>query len=176
MPSASASVSLHQMTVLLAHLPHYAAYDSGGRAVAAERCFRRSLGCLLKECGDHLLRVAETAASLLSGEQDEIIDLLIDHISSIFKRLDREGRVAIAGDPDVTVPELEALDSRLLQFAERALTLTRTLDECRPAATWFRNEAFLLSKNLDELSLAVEERNYLLGLGWESEFARLRRR
>lgn len=172
----AASVSLHQMTVLMAHLPHYAAYGAGGRAVAAERGFRRSLGYLLKECGDHLLRVAETRAQLLTGEQDEIIDRLVDHISSIFRRLDREGLIAIAGDPAETVPELEALDNRLLQLAEAALTLTRTLDERHPADSWFRDEAGRLGRHLAELSRTAEERNYLLGLGWESEFAGRRRR
>ncbi len=172
----AASVSLQQMTVLMAHLPHYDAYHSGGRAVAAERSFRRSLGYLLKACGDHLLRVAEVRAQTLSSEQDEIIDLLVDHISSIFRRLDREGRVAIAGDPAVTVPELETLDNRLLHLAEKALKLTRELAESQPSSTWFRNEAVQLSQNLAELSRTTEERNFLLGLGWESEFAHQCRR
>jgi hypothetical protein len=172
----AASVTVQQMTVLMAHLPRYAAYASSRRAVAAERTFRRSLGYLLKECGDHLLRVAESQALFLSTEQDEILDLLVDHIASIFRRLDREGAVAIAGDPRQTVPELEALDNRLLQLAESALTLTRTLEEHRPAETWFHNEAVALSHSLAELSQTAEERNYLLGLGWESEFARMCRR
>lgn len=172
----AASVSLHQMTVLMAHLPHYAAYGSGGRAVSAERSFRRSLGCLLKECGDQLLRVAETRAEFLSSDQDEIIDLLVDHISSIFRRLDREGLVTIAGDPAVTVPELESLDNRLLHLAETALNATRSLTEQRAIDAWFCNEAVQLSHRLSDLSHALEERNYLLGLGWESEFARPRRR
>jgi hypothetical protein len=167
----AASVSPHQMTVLMTHLPHYAAYGTGGRAVAAERCFRRSLARLLKECGDNLLRVAETHARVLNGEQDEIIDLLVDHISSIFRRLDREGLVSIAGDPALTVPELEALDNRLLHLAEQALTLTRDLLGCQRIDTWFCSEAVQLSSSLSELSRAAEERNFLLGLGWESEFA-----
>lgn len=167
----AASVSPHQMTVLMTHLPRYATYGAGGRAVAAERCFRRSLGYLLKECGDNLLRVAETHARILDSDQDEIIDLLIDHISAIFRRLDREGLVSIAGDPTVTVPELEALDNRLLHLAEKAMTLTRNLLGCQRIDAWFCNEAVQLSISLSELGRAAEERNYLLGLGWESEFA-----
>ncbi len=172
----AASVSPREMTVLMAHLPHYAAYGSDGRAVDAERTFRRSLGGLLKDCGDHLLQVAEKQAMALSEEQEEVIDLLIDHISSIFRRLDREGVVKIAGDPALTVPELQSLDNRLLQLAERALTLTRTLDEQQPSSAWFRGQAVELSRNLADLSRTAEDRNYLLGLGWESEFNRPRRR
>ena len=169
----AASVSLTEMTSLMEHLPHYDAYVSGRRAVDGEREFRRSLGGLLKECGDHLLSVAERRAQVLSGEQEEIIDLLVDHISSIFRRLDREGHVAIAGDPDETVPELEELDGQLLLLAEHALTLTRSLDEQTPSEHWFRNQAVLLSQDLAALSQTTEERNFLLGLGWESEFAHM---
>jgi len=172
----AASVSLNEMTILMAHLPRYAVYGSDRRAVDAERVFRRSLGRLLKECGDHLLTVAERSAQTLSGEQEEVIDLLVDHISSIFRRLDREGIVEIAGDPRITVPELEDLDNRLLLLAEESLTLTRTLDDEHPSEAWFQNQAVRLSQDLAELSRTTEERNYLLGLGWESEFARMRRR
>ena len=90
-----------------------------------EREFRRSLGSLLKECGDHLLNVAEHAPWSSAASRRKIIDLLVDHISSIFRRLDREGLVVIAGDPVETVPELEELDNRLLLLAEHALILTR---------------------------------------------------
>lgn len=169
----AASVSLDQMTRLMEHLPRYATYASRRRAVDAEREFRRSLGGLLKQCGDRLLDVAERRAEMLSSEQEEIIDLLVDHISSIFRRLDREGQVIIAGDPQETVAELEELDNRLLLLVEHALILTRALDEKSPPDHWFRNQAVLLSQDLADLSHTAEERNYLLGLGWESEFARL---
>ncbi len=172
----TASVSLAEMTTLMADLPRYDAYASGPRAVDSERVFRRSLGRLLKECGDHLLNVAERRSQYLNHDQEEIIDLLVDHISSIFRRLDREGRVAIAGNPHDTVPELRGLDNRLLQLAEEALMLTRDLDQRRPSESWFRDEALRLSQDLADLSQTTEERNYLLGLGWESEFAQLHRR
>jgi len=172
----AACVSLSEMTRVLAHLPTYGHYGSGRCAVDAEREFRRSLGGLLKECGDHLLGVAERQAPALTQEQEEILDLLVDHISAIFRRLDREGRVAIAGNPAETVPELEELDGQLLQLAEDALRLTRELDEHHPTAAWFRDQAIRLSHDLADLSRTAEERNYLLGLGWESEFVPMRRR
>jgi hypothetical protein len=171
----AASISLNEMTRVMERLPSYDAYAAPRRAVDGERAFRRSLGRLLKDCGDHLLTVAEQGALSLSGEQEEIIDLLVDHISAIFRRLDREGQVAIAGDPARTVPELEELDSRLLLLAETALHLTRRLDAAAPAQQWFRHDAVLLGQNLADLHRTAEERNYLLGLGWESEFAAMRR-
>jgi hypothetical protein len=172
----AACVTVQEMTAVLAHLPSYSVYGSDRNATAAERRFRRSLGALLKGCGDHLLNVAEQRAASLTHEQEEILDLLIDHISSIFRRLDREGRVAIAGNPHETVPELEELDGQLLLLAEQALALTRELDELRPTEAWFRDQAIQLSHGLADLSRTTEERNYLLGLGWESEFAMLQRR
>lgn len=172
----AASVTLNEMTTLIEHLPPYDVYASSRQAVCHERQFRRSLGGLLKECGNHLLNVAEKRGQFLDGDQEEIIDLLVDHISAIFRRLDREGHVAIAGDPEDTVHELRTLDSELLQLAEDALQLTRDLDSYAPSESWFRNQAIQLSQDLAALSRTTEERNYLLGLGWESEFARMRRR
>jgi hypothetical protein len=172
----AASVTLTEMTPLIEHLPRYDEYRSAPRAVSDERLFRRSLGLLLRECGNHLLNVAEQRSHYLDDDQNQVIDLLVDHISAIFRRLDREGIVAIAGDPEDTVHELRALDGQLLQLAEDALTLTRDLDGHAPSETWFRNQAILLSQNLADLSRTTEERNYLLGLGWESEFARMRGR
>lgn len=172
----AANVTIHEMAPLLADLPRYDAYESGRRAVAAERVFRRSLGRLLKGCGDHLLGIAERRSDMLNRGQEEIIDLLVDHISSIFRRLDREGHVAIAGNPEETVPELVELDSQLLLLAEHALVLTRNLDQHNPSDAWFRDQAIHLSHDLADLSRTTEERNFLLGLGWESEFAPMRRR
>lgn len=172
----AASVSLNEMTILMEHLPAYEGYSSRGHALSEEKVFRRTLGQLLKDCGDHLLCVAEKKSMVLSGDQEEILDLLVDHISSIFRRLDREGQVVMAGNPLETVPELEELDNQLLLLAEESLTLTRDLDPRDPADSWFRTQAIKLSQDLAELSRTTEERNYLLGLGWESEFAQMRRR
>ena len=39
-----------------------------------------------------------------------------------------------------------------------------------PAASWFTTDAARLTRGLADFSEMTEERNYLLGLGWESEF------
>ncbi len=54
---------------------------------------------------------------------------------------------------------------------EEAMNLVRHLETDVPAASWFKGEAARLTRGLADFSEMTEERNYLLGLGWESEFA-----
>ena len=88
----------------------------------------------------------------------------------LFRRLDREGLVCLVGDHDTTIGELEGLDVRLIILIEEALTLVHRLETGVPASSWFKTEAAILSQDLAAFSEVTEERNYLLGLGWESEF------
>ena len=73
---------------------------------------------------------------------------------------------------EATINELELLDTRLILLIEEAMNLVRELESDGPAASWFATEARRLSRGLADFSEMTEERNYLLGLGWESEFAR----
>jgi hypothetical protein len=170
MPRA-ASISFAEMTFLMEEMPHYDSYTTLEEAAGAEKTFRQALGMLLKECGDHLLTVAETQPRLLTAEQEATIDALIDRIGAIFRRLDREGVICLVGDCEATIAELEEIDTRLILLVEEALNLVRSLPNSTCATTWFKEEASLLSRDLAAFSEAAEERNYLLGLGWESEFA-----
>lgn len=166
----SAKLSFTEMTSLLEKMPAYTAYRTEGEAADAERIFRRALGLMLKECGDHLLNVVERKAQILSNEHEQMIDSLIDRIGLIFRRLDREGVVCLVGNCTTTIHELEELDSRLILLIEESLRLVRNLGSEVPAAEWFKTDASLLSSDLANFSEMTEERNYLLGLGWESEF------
>ena len=83
-----------------------------------------------------------------------------------------EGRVCLVGDCEATISELEEIDLRLILLVEEALNLVGRLTRSGPTANWFKKEACLLSRDLAAFSEAAEERNYLLGLGWESEFSR----
>lgn len=166
----AASISFTEMTTLMEKMPIYASYRTEGDAATAERVFRRAMGLLLKECGDHLLTVAEKKSQLLSSEMEQMIDALIERIGMIFRRLDREGLVCLVGDCDSTISELEELDTRLILMIEEAMSLVRNLETDVPAASWFQTEATRLSRDLANFSEMTEERNYLLGLGWESEF------
>jgi hypothetical protein len=172
----AASVSFSEMSNLMAKMPAYAAYRTEGDAADAERVFRRALGFLLKECGHHLLTVAEKKGQILNSDMEQTIDTLIDRISLIFRRLDREGLVCLVGNCDTTIHELEEIDTRLILMIEETLGLVRNLETDVPAASWFATEAARLSRGLASFSEMTEERNYLLGLGWESEFTHMERR
>jgi hypothetical protein len=125
---------------------------------------------MLKECGDRLLHVMDRRPQLLSAEQRTTIESLIERISVILRRLDREGTICLVGDCEATIAELEEIDTRLILLVEAALVLVRNLNSRVPSSRWFRKEAGLLWQDLAEFCEATEERNYLLGLGWESEF------
>ena len=165
-----ASVSFPEMSNLMAKMPTYSRYRSAIEAAEAERVFRQAMGYLLKECGEHLLGIAENRSQILSTEMEQMIDGLIDRISLIFRRLDREGIVSLVGDSATAIAELEDLDTRLILMIEEAMNLVRNLETDVPAAAWFQTDADRLSIGLACFSEMAEERNYLLGLGWESEF------
>ncbi len=166
----AASISFTEMTTLMEKMPIYANYRSEADAADAERVFRRAMGFMLKECGHHLLTVAEKKSQILNSDMEQMIDSLIERIGLIFRRLDREGLVCLVGDCEATISELEDLDTRLILLIEEAMSLVRDLETDVPAASWFKTEAGRLSQDLARFSEMTEERNYLLGLGWESEF------
>jgi hypothetical protein len=171
----AASISPPELTFLIQHMPQYQTYRSRHDAVASEQRFRQALGRLLKDCGDHLLTVAERHPQILGNDQLMTIENLVDSIGAIFRRLDRDGQVTLVETAGTTIAELEELDTRLILLVEEALRLTRLLAEDIPASAWFMRQAPHLLKDLTEFSRTTEERNFLLGLGWESEFTWPRR-
>ncbi len=168
---SSARISINAMTALMEKMPSYDSYRSDEQAADAERTFRRALGVMLKDCGDHLLRVAEKRAQLMSAEEESKVDALIERIGLIFRRLDREGDVCLVGNCDNTIHELEEIDVRLILVIENATEMVHHLEAGATADHWFQTEAENLSRDLSSFSEMAEERNYLLGLGWESEFS-----
>ena len=78
--------------------------------------------------------------------------------------------VTLVGNSSRTIAEIEAIDSRLVLLIEESLALVHNLGTEVPAAAWFKTDAARLARGLVEFSKLTEERNYLLGLGWESEF------
>jgi hypothetical protein len=168
--ATAARLSYAELSSLMLRMPSYNTYRTCEEAEAAERDFRRALGQMLKECGDQLLSVTEARPQLLSSEQQEMIDALINKIGSIFRRLDREGIICLIGDCETTIAELEDIDIRLVLLVEEALDIVCGLSHGVPSTRWFQQDACLLARDLNAFSDAAEERNYLLGLGWESEF------
>jgi hypothetical protein len=171
----AASISPPELSYLIEQMPQYRRYRSRRDALASEQQFRQALGRLLKDCGDHLLTVAERHPQILGDDQLTTIDKLVDAIGLIFRRLDRDGLVTLVENAEATIAELEELDTRLILLVEEALGLTRQLAEDLPASAWFLRQAPCLLHDLAEFSRTTEERNFLLGLGWESEFTWPRR-
>jgi len=168
---SGASISFSELTSLMDRMPSYHTYKTYQEAEAAEKVFRHALGCMLKECGERLLNLAERQRQILSEEQELMIDALVERIASIFRRLDREGIVCLIGDCETTIAELEEIDARLILLVEESINLVRVLTQDARSIGLFKEKANLLSRDLAAFSEAAEERNYLLGLGWESEFA-----
>jgi len=73
-----ASLSFPEMSNLMAKMPTYTTYCSESEAAEAERVFRHAMGFMLKECGEHLLGIAETRSQILSTEMEQMIDGLIE--------------------------------------------------------------------------------------------------
>jgi len=171
----AARISFAELISLMDRMPSYQTYKSREDAEGAEKEFRQALGCMLKECGEHLLNLAERQRPFLADEQEAVIDVLIERISAIFRRLDREGIVSLVGDCDTTIAELEEIDTKLILLVEETIALVRTLNSDVRTIGGFKEIATLLSRDLAAFSEAAEERNYLLGLGWESEIGRFGR-
>jgi hypothetical protein len=154
---------------LIDELPRYETYISRRCAVQGERSFRLAVGRLLKACGDQLLSVAERQPQLITTEQSEMIDGLVEEVGSILRRLNRQGEIKLAGERRDTIAELEEIDLRLVLLLERAFALVEKLENGIAATEWFQRDAARLSRGLEDFEVATEERNFLLGLGWESE-------
>jgi hypothetical protein len=167
----SATISLAEISFLMQQMPCYHCYQCPEEAAAAERSFRYALGVMLKACGDRLVALAEERARGFDFGEESLIDELIDRIGVILRRLDREGAVSLVGDSDGTIHELEELDARLILLVEEVLTAVGDLLGAAVSARGFQTQASNLRRDLSEFSETTEERNYLLGLGWESEFA-----
>jgi hypothetical protein len=174
--TTAASLSFAEMGTLMEKMPAYARYTSHANAVAAERVFRRAMGARLKECGDRLLGIVEKKSQIMSGEMEQVVDVLVERIGDIFRRLDREGTVTLIGGSARTIAEIEQIDTRLVLIIEESLALVHNLGTDVPATAWFKGDAPRLARGLGEFNKLTEERNYLLGLGWESEFRKPVRR
>ncbi len=166
----AATVSIPEMTRLIGRLPSYEAYTSSEEAAEGERTYRLALGRMLKECGDQMLNAVERRPHLITSEQHDTVDALIDVIGLILRQLNRQGVICLRGAGEDTIAELEELDLRLLLLLEEALALSAGLAREGESASWFKGEAGRLSRRLCDFSRTAEARNYLLGLGWESEF------
>ena len=164
----AATLTQSWMLELFAALPQYYGYHRRMNANHDEATFRLAQGQRLQDLGQRLLDGAETRAHLLSEEQHHVVELLTDDITTVLKLLNRSGAIALEGDPETVIPELQTVDAELMLMLEHLWANGDALFShdgpvfdaaCRTVAACL--ESFLR---------LAEERNRLLGLGWESEF------
>lgn len=172
--TGTATVAYTRLAHVIQRMPSYACYGSTLRAAAEERTWRLALGRQLKECGDRLLRIVEMQPEIITDEQHETIDGIVDEISAIFRRLNRQGQVHLGLGDTGTVAELEEHDLRLILLIEEAHALVSALARDTRSSSWFGREAARLSRDLGTIGAVAEERNFLLGLGRDAGPVRAR--
>lgn len=167
--AGAATVTFAELADLIREMPAYEGYGAREEAASNERAWRLALGRLLKECGDRLLGVIEQQPHLITEEQHDTIDALIEGIGRVLRFLSQRGEICLRPGDRSAIAELEELDLRLLLLLEEALSLAAALACDVRASSWFAREAVRLSHGLAALGDATQERNCLLGLIWEAE-------
>ncbi len=168
--AAAATLTQPWMLELYDSLPQYFGYHRRTRANHDEAEFRLALGQRLQELGQRLFDGADLRPHLLAREQHDLVELLTEDITTVMKLLNRTGVIHISGEPGETILELQTIDGELLILLERMWTSADAmyLNECSD----FKPAAQSLTICLEAFLRLAEERNNLLGLGWESEFGR----
>jgi len=151
-------------------LPHYQYYDRRDTAVRTEGSYRLALAAMLREIAGMLLAAMQQRQHELGQQKYEILDTLVENLETLVKVLHRQGAVRLRGDPAETIPELRLLDTELILYLEEAWRLAGRLLGPDIGDRTFRETAGTFMSLLAGLAEAAEQRNQLLGLGWESEF------
>ncbi len=166
----AATLSPSRVAGLLESTPMYRFYWESPTAQEGERDYRAKIGTLLKECAERLLRVTEGHGPMLAREQMDATDALVDRINEVFKLLNRQGTIRLIGDVSRTLPALESQDMQLYMILEGIWLEVEDLARRIADSRGFLATASRLMADLGSFAEAAEERNRLLGLGWESEF------
>ena len=161
-----------QMTRIFMSLPQYHFYGHVSTAVKNERSFRLSLGQMLQEIAERLLSTSESRASSMSRHRHECFEELVDDIGALITHLNRRGTLQLAGSVPETLDELRDLDNKLLMLLEQVWYMSQAVlrPDCNGEA--FDEGVQYLMLMLQAFAETAEDRNQLLGLGWESEFGR----
>ncbi len=166
----AATLSPIRVVRLLDAAPCYRFYWEGSSAVEGEKSYRLEIGVLLKECAERLLYISESDSAMLSRDQHDAVDELVEEIGEIFKLLNRKGNIRLIGEVSRTVPALERQDMVLYMLLERIWSRIDEMSCLQADSVGFLAEAASLRRDISDFVDAAEERNRLLGLGWESEF------
>ena len=135
-----------------------------------ESAFRLSLAHVMRDLGDRMLNYTETGGPGLDPRKTEIIDILVDGIGECLKVMNRRGKIRILGGDDNGIPDLEIVDNQLIMLLEHITGSTDSM--VGDDSSLFSINAHDLTMLLDDFLELIEERNRLLGLGWESEIRR----
>jgi len=168
--AAAATLTQTWMLELYDSLPQYFGYHRRTRANHDEANFRLALGQRLQELGQRLFDGADLRPHLLARKQHDLVEMLTEDITTVMKLLNRTGVIQIAGDPAEAITELQTIDGELLILIERMWLSAEAMyaNECID----FQPASQALTICLEAFLRLAEERNSLLGLGWESEFGR----
>jgi len=167
----AATLTRTWMLELFDALPHYYGYHRRMNANHDEAAFRLALGQRLQDLGQRLLDGAEARAHLLSEEQHHVVELVTDDITTVLKLLNRSGAIELAGDPQLVIPELQAVDAELMLLLEHLWANGEEIFSHEGPV--FDAACRSVAACLESFLRLAEERNRLLGLGWESEFGRV---
>lgn len=165
-----ATVSTGSLYKVLDNFPDYSRYTTSDQSIESEHRLRTSQAETLRDITNRLLTWCLINEHRVDNQKQEIIEVLLDELSNNIKLLNRHGNVAINGNRMNTIPELEELDSQIVVLLEHMTCCVRRLGGNTP--TIFAVFAQDMSVFLDSCNELLEERNRLLGLGWESEIRR----
>ena len=122
---------------------------------------------MLQDCAQRLVDFSESQTRCLSNDQLLILENCIDGMHTVYERLYRQGEIRIK--TPATIESLKQLDNNIimtLEFVwENISRMMKIIDDKK----LFNKTSTIINKTLCALADTTEERNRLLGLGWESE-------
>ena len=166
----AATITPSQMTRIFLSMPQYHFYGHDKTAVKHEHVFRLSLAQMLQEIAERLLNTSELRGTSMSEDRHAAISGAVEDIGTLISHLNRRGRVGIVGSLTETIDELRDLDNKLIMLLEQTWHMSMVVLKPECPAERFEEGSHYLSLMLRAFADTAEERNRLLGLGWESEF------
>ena len=151
-------------------LPQYHFYGHVSTAVKNERSFRLSLGQMLQEVAERLLNASESRAASMSHHRNECIEEVVDDVGALITHLNRRGAIKLTGSVAETIDTLHDLDNKLIMLLEQVWHLSQAALKPDCTGETFDECIQYLMMMTQAFAETAEERNQLLGLGWESEF------
>lgn len=157
------------MSDVLFAMPAYKSYWKPDCADEEEGFYRLTLGTMLKDSAQCLVNLIENPAHILSSGQKTSIENNINMMRGVFEQLHRQGEIQIDNDSKSAIKNLELLDNHTIMLLETVwadvISCLKTVGNKKR----FIKVSSSMEKTLQKLAFVTEERNHLLGLGWESE-------